>query len=120
MPIVGGSGIFRFARGYALAKTVWFNKNGDAIVEYNVTVSLLYDGTLYSHSGDLVIVVSGLELRNSSHVGSLKPNTTLIGEGTFLHRMLSLKTAKNQKQLKFVLKDEKQKQKIRMLKEKRS
>ncbi|TYI03247.1 hypothetical protein ES332_A11G323600v1 [Gossypium tomentosum] len=38
MPIVGGSGIFRFARGYALAKTVWPNKNGDAIVEYNVTV----------------------------------------------------------------------------------
>ncbi|MBA0861399.1 hypothetical protein Goshw_027500 [Gossypium schwendimanii] len=38
MPIVGGSGIFRFARGYALAKTVWLNKNGDAIVEYNVTV----------------------------------------------------------------------------------
>ncbi|PPD70511.1 hypothetical protein GOBAR_DD32611 [Gossypium barbadense] len=38
MPIVGGSGIFRFASGYALAKTVWLNKNGDAIVEYNVTV----------------------------------------------------------------------------------
>ncbi|OMO75879.1 Plant disease resistance response protein [Corchorus olitorius] len=38
MPIVGGSGVFRFARGYALAKTVWFNKNGDAVVQYNVTV----------------------------------------------------------------------------------
>ncbi|XVE99863.1 hypothetical protein REPUB_Repub03eG0238200 [Reevesia pubescens] len=38
MPIVGGSGIFRFARGYALAKTVWFNQNGDAIVEYNMSV----------------------------------------------------------------------------------
>ena len=37
MPIVGGSGIFRFARGYALAKTVWFNKNGNAVVEYNVS-----------------------------------------------------------------------------------
>nr|KJB44164.1 hypothetical protein B456_007G238200 [Gossypium raimondii] len=35
---VGGSRIFRFGRGCALAKTVWFNKNGNAIVEYNVTV----------------------------------------------------------------------------------
>ncbi|XP_024960958.1 dirigent protein 21-like [Cynara cardunculus var. scolymus] len=39
MPIVGGSGLFRFARGYALAKTVFFNiSNGDAVVEYNVYV----------------------------------------------------------------------------------
>lgn len=39
MPIVGGSGLFRFARGYALAHTVWFDpKTGDAIVEYNVFV----------------------------------------------------------------------------------
>lgn len=39
MPIVGGSGVFRFARGYALAHTVWFDPNtGDATVEYNVSV----------------------------------------------------------------------------------
>ncbi|CBI17737.3 hypothetical protein VitviT2T_020433 [Vitis vinifera] len=39
MPIVGGSGLFRYARGYALAHTVWFDgKTGDAIVEYNVSV----------------------------------------------------------------------------------
>ncbi|KAK6941961.1 Dirigent protein [Dillenia turbinata] len=39
MPIVGGSGVFRFARGYAQAKTYWFDvKSGDAIVEYNVYV----------------------------------------------------------------------------------
>ncbi|XP_062115632.1 dirigent protein 22-like [Humulus lupulus] len=39
MPIVGGSGLFRFARGYALAHTVQFDSNtGDAIVEYNVYV----------------------------------------------------------------------------------
>ncbi|KAL6138213.1 hypothetical protein ACLB2K_063496 [Fragaria x ananassa] len=39
MPIVGGSGLFRFARGYARAKThkVDFN-TGDAVVEYNVYV----------------------------------------------------------------------------------
>ena len=39
MPIVGGSGVFRYARGYALAKTVWFSpKSGNAVVEYNVSV----------------------------------------------------------------------------------
>ncbi|KAI3697488.1 hypothetical protein L6452_30551 [Arctium lappa] len=39
MPIVGGSGRFRYANGYALAHTVWFDpKTGDAIVEYNVYV----------------------------------------------------------------------------------
>ncbi|KAJ8748787.1 hypothetical protein K2173_011342 [Erythroxylum novogranatense] len=39
MPIVGGSGVFRYARGYALAKTFSFApSSGVAIVEYNVTV----------------------------------------------------------------------------------
>ncbi|KAJ6307382.1 hypothetical protein OIU76_017221 [Salix suchowensis] len=39
MPIVGGSGLFRFARGYSLSKTVSFSqKNQNAVVEYNVTV----------------------------------------------------------------------------------
>ena len=39
MPIVGGSGVFRFARGYAQAKTYKFDtKSGDAVVEYNVYV----------------------------------------------------------------------------------
>ncbi|XXG65163.1 hypothetical protein AAC387_Pa05g2935 [Persea americana] len=39
MPVVGGSGLFRFARGYAQAHTHWFDlKTGDAIVEYNVYV----------------------------------------------------------------------------------
>ncbi|XP_048321994.2 dirigent protein 21-like [Ziziphus jujuba] len=39
LPIVGGSGVFRFARGYALAKTYKFDTNSsDAIVEYNVYV----------------------------------------------------------------------------------
>ena len=37
MPIVGGSGLFRFARGYVQARTVSFDlKTGDAVVEYNV------------------------------------------------------------------------------------
>ncbi|XP_058088514.1 dirigent protein 22-like [Magnolia sinica] len=37
MPVVGGSGLFRFARGYAEARTHTFNlTSGDAIVEYNV------------------------------------------------------------------------------------
>ncbi|KAK8498494.1 hypothetical protein V6N13_025084 [Hibiscus sabdariffa] len=39
MPIVGGSGLFRFARGYAQAKTHTADfKTGDAVVEYNVYV----------------------------------------------------------------------------------
>ncbi|CAN4123521.1 unnamed protein product [Withania somnifera] len=38
MPIVGGSGVFRLARGIATAKTHTLSKNGDAIVEYNVVV----------------------------------------------------------------------------------
>ncbi|XP_022744141.1 dirigent protein 22-like [Durio zibethinus] len=39
MPIVGGSGFFRFARGYARAKTHSFDlSTGNAVVEYNVYV----------------------------------------------------------------------------------
>ncbi|KVI00845.1 dirigent protein 22-like [Cynara cardunculus var. scolymus] len=39
MPIVGGSGQFRYANGYVLVHTVWFDpKTTDAIVEYNVYV----------------------------------------------------------------------------------
>ncbi|XP_058739772.1 dirigent protein 22-like [Vicia villosa] len=39
MPIIGGSGLFRFARGYAQLRTHWFSsKTKDAIVEYNIYV----------------------------------------------------------------------------------
>ncbi|KAG2313860.1 hypothetical protein Bca4012_064497 [Brassica carinata] len=39
MPIIGGSGLFRFARGYVEARTKWLNfKNGDATVEYSCYV----------------------------------------------------------------------------------
>ncbi|KAK4281789.1 hypothetical protein QN277_013241 [Acacia crassicarpa] len=39
MPIVGGSGLFRFARGFAQAKTYTFDlKTSDAVVEYNIYV----------------------------------------------------------------------------------
>ncbi|GLJ47922.1 hypothetical protein SUGI_1011790 [Cryptomeria japonica] len=39
IPIVGGSGKFRLARGYAIARTYSFNPNtGNAIVHYNLTV----------------------------------------------------------------------------------
>ena len=38
-PVVGGSGVFRFASGYAEARTYFLNEtNGDAIVEYDVYV----------------------------------------------------------------------------------
>ncbi|KAL6007769.1 hypothetical protein ACLOJK_033271 [Asimina triloba] len=39
MPVLGGSGLFRFARGYAEARTHFLNMTtGDAVVEYNVYV----------------------------------------------------------------------------------
>ncbi|GMY05496.1 dirigent protein 23-like [Fagus crenata] len=39
MAIVGGTGLFRLARGYAIAQTHWMDLiTGDAIVGYNVTV----------------------------------------------------------------------------------
>ncbi|EOA25488.1 hypothetical protein CARUB_v10018827mg [Capsella rubella] len=39
MPIIGGTGAFRFGRGYAQAKTFVFNTiSGDAVVEYNVYI----------------------------------------------------------------------------------
>jgi hypothetical protein len=39
LPIVGGSGLFRFARGYAQARTFTFDEKArNAVVEYNVYV----------------------------------------------------------------------------------
>ncbi|KAK0582636.1 hypothetical protein LWI29_027966 [Acer saccharum] len=39
MSIVGGTVIFRLARGYAIAQTNWFDPaSGDAIVGYNITI----------------------------------------------------------------------------------
>ncbi|KAL0429234.1 UNVERIFIED_CONTAM: Dirigent protein 2 [Sesamum radiatum] len=36
MPVVGGSGVFRLARGVVTYRTVFYNTNGDAAVEVNL------------------------------------------------------------------------------------
>ena len=39
LPVIGGSGVFKFATGYAKAKTYYFDpKTGDATTEYNIYV----------------------------------------------------------------------------------
>ncbi|KAI4297734.1 hypothetical protein L6164_037606 [Bauhinia variegata] len=39
LPVVAGTGLFRMARGYAIANTRWYDATtGDAIVAYNVTL----------------------------------------------------------------------------------
>ncbi|KAK3119457.1 hypothetical protein QOZ80_9AG0670820 [Eleusine coracana subsp. coracana] len=39
VPVVGGTGVFRFARGYCRLRTHWFNTStGDATVEYNIHI----------------------------------------------------------------------------------
>ncbi|CAI0408010.1 unnamed protein product [Linum tenue] len=38
LPVMGGTGLFRMARGYALLRTVSLDASGDAVVYYNVTV----------------------------------------------------------------------------------
>ncbi|MED6210521.1 hypothetical protein PIB30_064872 [Stylosanthes scabra] len=41
MPIVGGTGLFRFATGYAIAQSLWsISSEEHFVVEYNVTISL--------------------------------------------------------------------------------
>ncbi|MED6194342.1 hypothetical protein PIB30_027600 [Stylosanthes scabra] len=41
MPIVGGTGLFRFASGYAIAQSLWsISSDEHFVVEYNVTISL--------------------------------------------------------------------------------
>ncbi|KAI5647871.1 hypothetical protein M9H77_33876 [Catharanthus roseus] len=40
MAIVGGTGLFRLARGYAIAQTYWFDTSGDAIVHYNLLIMI--------------------------------------------------------------------------------
>ncbi|KAI3738542.1 hypothetical protein L2E82_28577 [Cichorium intybus] len=49
MSVVGGTGLFRFARGYAQAKTYSFDlKTGNAVVEYNVLLDSIVCAYVFS------------------------------------------------------------------------
>ncbi|XP_010693847.2 pterocarpan synthase 1 [Beta vulgaris subsp. vulgaris] len=52
MPVVGGTKAFRFAKGYAQARTHIFDPNtGDAVVQYNVFVNHYSSGSNQSDGG---------------------------------------------------------------------
>lgn len=50
MPVVGGTGAFRFAKGYAQARTHTSDPTGDAVVKYDVYVSHA-DSSMASSNG---------------------------------------------------------------------
>ncbi|MBA0669911.1 hypothetical protein Goklo_029694 [Gossypium klotzschianum] len=53
MPVIGGSGVFSFARGYAEARTHTFDlKTGNAVVEYNSN-SIQTENLLFNSSFDV-------------------------------------------------------------------
>ncbi|CAL5341272.1 unnamed protein product [Camellia sinensis] len=70
MPIIGGSGVFRLARGIVTAKTYFLNTTtGDAVVEYNVDVNP------YVKSADL----GGSKIRSAVSVAA---NMVTVSLGT--------------------------------------
>lgn len=75
IPVVGGSGLFRLARGVALARNYMFNPTtGDAIVEYNVTVvhyEVTDDSRFQLNNSDVSAALQSLPLLCSSWFGLL-------------------------------------------------
>jgi len=70
MPVVGGTGVFRFAKGYAQAKTYTFDKTtGNAVVEYTVFVSHASGSTAPGSGG-------GSDSGSGSDGGSGSPGST--------------------------------------------
>ncbi|GAY69070.1 hypothetical protein CUMW_269160 [Citrus unshiu] len=74
MPVIGGSGLFRFARGYVQARTHNFDpKTGDATVQYNVIalkLASLFEISLlacYCQSPQIALFLSSIIGTINSH-----------------------------------------------------
>ncbi|KAJ9559201.1 hypothetical protein OSB04_013815 [Centaurea solstitialis] len=78
MPVVGGSGLFRFARGYAQAKTHSFDfKTGNAVVEAEKSVITDFITALWGYE-----VLRGRDNGYMSKVGiAIKEEVTGVQKG---------------------------------------
>ncbi|CAN0878824.1 Dirigent protein 23 [Linum grandiflorum] len=74
LPVLGGTGLFRLARGYASLKTVSLNNVGDAVVYYNVTVY-----TPASSGAISPVSAPGGSTRSSSSKATIHGNLSVFG-----------------------------------------
>ncbi|CAL1396584.1 unnamed protein product [Linum trigynum] len=77
LPVVGGTGLFRMARGYAVLKTVTLNTtNGDAVVSYNVTV---YTPASSANGQDSPVTTNALSSSSSSPTMMARGRWWMVG-----------------------------------------
>ncbi|KAK4432188.1 Dirigent protein 21 [Sesamum alatum] len=98
LPIVGGSGVFRFAKGYAEARTHELDlKTGDAVVEYNVYAGSGIGGMLSAVHG-IPYVQTTLRGRSGFFLlglfpfsfGSFLPSNVFCGKCCFWRSCVSM------------------------------